>query len=280
MTGDASEDVNTYIRSKLNDLAKKHGVKIIHAVESGSRAWGFPSKDSDYDVRFFYVHSLEHYLSVDRKSDVIETPIANDEFLTVDLDMNGWDIKKAIYLALRGNAVVNEWLTSPIKYFYNEGYYDDLYSFVRGIADLGAYYHFYLNYMRQPWNSYAKIKSENIKIKHYCYVLRCALSLEWLREQKTPPPMDVPSLIHGIDLCDSLLSEIDFLITSKLISTESDTMPRNTILDEFINNSTDLDRTRSEKIELEKRNIDVANEFFRKILLNDNSIALNPSAKN
>ena len=137
-----SHDTKAYITSKLHDLAQAQGVNIIIAVESGSRAWGFPSQDSDYDVRFIYAHDLDHYLSVDGRRDVIETPISRDKFLGVDFDMNGWDIKKAIYLALRGNAVVNEWLTSPVQYMRDEKIYKDLQNFVRETADLRAYFYF------------------------------------------------------------------------------------------------------------------------------------------
>ena len=76
-----NEETRIYIRSKLDDLATQHGVRFLHAIESGSRAWGFPSSDSDYDVLFIYAHDLDHYLSVDRKRDVIETPIVEDAIL-------------------------------------------------------------------------------------------------------------------------------------------------------------------------------------------------------
>lgn len=262
-----NEDIKTYIRSKLDGLAQKHNVRIITAVESGSRAWGFPSKDSDYDVRFIYAHDLDHYLSVDRKRDVLETPIAHDEFLSVDFDMNGWDIKKAIYLALRGNAVVNEWLTSPIQYMCEKQSHKDLHVFVRETADLRAYFHFYRNYMREPWNSYSREKSKQIKIKHYCYVLRCALSLEWLEKNKTPPPMDVPSLLGGIDLDETLHGEIDRLISSKEDSVEAGAMPRNAVLDRFIAKVINEERERPPKDEQEIRNIDKANALFKKIVM-------------
>jgi hypothetical protein len=264
-----NEDIKTYISAKLDDLAKEYNVKIIHAVESGSRAWGFPSKDSDYDVRFIYAHDLDHYLSVDRKRDVIETPISHDEFLGVDFDMNGWDVKKAIYLALRGNAVVNEWLTSPVQYIRDNQCHSDLQEFVSETADLRAYFHFYRNYMREPWSSYSRETSEKIKIKHYCYVLRCALSLEWLETCKTPPPMDVPSLLKGIDLDNALRSEIDLLISSKTKSVESDTMPRNTVLDDFIDRAINEERERPPKDEQEERHIDKANAFFKKIVVEE-----------
>lgn len=264
-----NEDIKTYIRAKLDALAKEHNVRIIHAVESGSRAWGFPSKNSDYDVRFIYARDLDHYLSVDRKRDVIETPIIHDEFLGVDFDMNGWDVKKAIYLALRGNAVVNEWLTSPIQYIYDQQCHSDLQDFVSETADLRAYFHFYRNYMKEPWNSYSRENAEQIKIKHYCYVLRCALSLEWLETRKTPPPMDVPSLLKDIKLDETLRSEIALLISSKAGSVEADIMPRNTVLDNFIDSAINEERERPSKDEQEERHIDKANGLFKKIVLEE-----------
>lgn len=224
------KDVIPYISSKLYALAQEHNVRILHAIESGSRAWGFPSKDSDYDVRFIYAHDLNHYLSVDRKRDVIETPITHDAHLGVEFDMNGWDVKKAISLALRGNAVVNEWLTSPIRYIFNDRYHQDLQGFVRDTADLRAYYYFYRNYMREPWNRYLEKQSDCISLKHYCYVLRCTLSLKWLEQKETPPPMDVPSLLQGLEVAAVPRREINRLITAKADSIESDTMPRNSTL--------------------------------------------------
>ena len=98
------------ILQKLQELDKTEGVTILHAVESGSRAWGFPSPDSDYDVRFFYVHPREHYLRLDRTRDVIERPI--DEVL----DINGWDLDKTLRLLHASNPTLFEWSQSPIIY--------------------------------------------------------------------------------------------------------------------------------------------------------------------
>lgn len=262
------KEVIEYIRNKLREVEKEHNIKIIHAIESGSRAWGFPSKDSDYDVRFLYINNLDHYLSIDQKRDVIDTPIVQDDFLGVEFDMNGWDIKKAISLATRGNAVVNEWLSSPVQYIFNNDYYSRLHKFIQETADLRAYFYFYRNYMRDPWNSYSKDGTQDIKIKHYCYVLRCALSLEWLEAQETPPPMDLPSLFKGIAISTELRNEIDQLITNKAVSTEADYMPRSGILDDFINNAISEERERPAKDELEANHLDKANALFRGFVLN------------
>jgi len=104
-------DVKQQIETELQRIEQEEGVKIIYACESGSRAWGFPSKDSDYDVRFIYIRPVEWYLSIFEKRDVIERPIISDM-----LDINGWDLKKALNLFRKSNPPLLEWLQSPIVY--------------------------------------------------------------------------------------------------------------------------------------------------------------------
>ena len=103
-------DIAKEINDKLNEIEAKEGVRILHAIESGSRAWGFASPDSDYDVRFVYVRPREDYLRLDEARDVIEWQL--DEVL----DINGWDLKKALKMFAKGNAVLFEWSGSPIVY--------------------------------------------------------------------------------------------------------------------------------------------------------------------
>lgn len=75
------------ILSKLDEIENRENVRILLAVESGSRAWGFASRDSDYDVRFIYVRPKEDYLRLEKTKDVIELPIEGE------LDINGWDLE-------------------------------------------------------------------------------------------------------------------------------------------------------------------------------------------
>ena len=103
-------DIQKEIQDNLNQIEEQHDVKILLAVESGSRAWGFASADSDYDVRFIYVHRPEEYLRIDSMKDVIEWQL--DEVL----DINGWDLRKALLAFAKGNPNVMEWANSPIIY--------------------------------------------------------------------------------------------------------------------------------------------------------------------
>ena len=102
------------IISKLKQIEKDYNVRVLLAVESGSRAWGFASPDSDYDVRFIYVRPEKEYLRLEDVRDVIELPI-NDE-----LDINGWDLQKTLRLLYRSNPTLFEWFSSPIVYVETE----------------------------------------------------------------------------------------------------------------------------------------------------------------
>ncbi len=106
-------DVRQQIEVELQRIEQEEGVNILSACESGSRAWGFPSKDSDYDVRYIYIRPVEWYLSIFEKRDVIERPISDM------LDINGWDLKKALNLFRKSNPPLLEWLQSPIVYLEN-----------------------------------------------------------------------------------------------------------------------------------------------------------------
>jgi len=101
-----------HILSELRNLEVREDVRILFAVESGSRAWGFASPDSDFDVRFVYARRQDWYLSLLPGRDVIELPLIGDD------DINGWDIRKALNLALKPNPVLLEWLSSPIQYIW------------------------------------------------------------------------------------------------------------------------------------------------------------------
>lgn len=103
-------NVRGTIRGELRKIEDSHHVRILHAVESGSRAWGFSSPDSDYDVRFVYIRPAVDYLRLNEPRDVIEW--INDGVL----DINGWDVKKALRQFARGNATLFEWSLSPAVY--------------------------------------------------------------------------------------------------------------------------------------------------------------------
>src|ERR1700759_1494009 len=127
------------IDARLASICSSHGVATPLAIESGSRAWGFPSPDSDYDCRFIFVRREQDYLSPWPMRDVIETP------LDKELDVNGWELGKALKLLLKGNAVVIEWLTSPCVYEGDSIFWDEMLALAADHAGAGRIARHYLH---------------------------------------------------------------------------------------------------------------------------------------
>ncbi len=176
------------INEKLREIEQTHHVRILHAVESGSRAWGFPSPDSDYDVRFIYVHPLEHYLKLEDTRDVIELPI-NEV-----LDINGWDLRKALQLLYRTNPTFFEWMASPIVYRESD--------FAAAVRPLLPRYFSpakgLRHYLRMAERNYrVYLSSDEVRAKKYFYVLRPVLACRWILEKSTPPPFLFSELVES-----------------------------------------------------------------------------------
>ena len=198
------------IAEKLKEIEKEQGVKIILAVESGSRAWGFASPDSDYDVRFIYYRPKNEYLRLDDRRDVIELPI-NDL-----LDINGWDLDKALKLLYRSNPTLFEWLSSPIVYKSDseieaiKSIAKDYFSIKKGL------YH----YLSMAKNNYREhMKKEMVKAKKYFYILRPILACRWILDKGTPPPMLFSELMDS-ELDKSLIPYVNELLDIKMNSPE------------------------------------------------------------
>jgi predicted nucleotidyltransferase len=208
----------------LDEIERREGVRILVAVESGSRAWRFASRDSDYDVRFIYVRPVEDYLSVETRRDVIELPVDGT------LDANGWDLRKALGLIAQSNAVVTEWLTSPVVYRRDEDSAALLLGLARTCAHLPALAYHYDRSARRAWAP----GTDPVRLKSYFYALRPALALDWIRSKAEPPPMDLPSLMGGGPLPDDLREDVAMLLLRKREATESETAERVPSLDAYL----------------------------------------------
>lgn len=195
------------IDAELDRIEHSYRVRIPLAIESGSRAWGFPSPDSDYDCRFVYVASMDDYLTPWRRRDVIETP------LTGLLDVNGWDLAKALRLLVAGNAVLIEWLMSPIVYRGDDRFREDLRALAVEVADRNRVARHYLHLGVKQWAAARR----NGSLKKVFYGLRPALALRWLREHPgaAVAPMHVPTLMDGCDLPAELTSAVSELTALK-----------------------------------------------------------------
>lgn len=195
------------IDDRLRSVALEQGVAIPWAIESGSRAWGFASPDSDYDCRFLFVRPAREYLSPWRPRDVIETP------LDPVLDVNGWDLVKAVRLAVAGNATVGEWLRSPLVYDGDPRFRDDLLALVDQVADTSGTRRHYLHVGRQQWA--AATAGDEVKLKKVLYAVRAAACVRWLDLHEGVPPMNLAELREEIALEPSVSEALDELLDLK-----------------------------------------------------------------
>lgn len=174
------------ILQKLLELEQSENIRILYACESGSRAWGFASQDSDFDVRFIYAKSVNHYLSIAETTDVVGLPV-NEV-----LDIGGWDIKKALKLFLKSNAPLYEWLQSPILYREDNPFAQELRNLMVIYFSPKAGANHYLSMANNTLRD--DLQGEHVKLKRYFYALRPALACLWIIEKQLVPPMEFEPL--------------------------------------------------------------------------------------
>lgn len=214
------------ILTELRQLERDEKVTVLFACESGSRAWGFESTDSDYDVRFIYLRPTERYLTLNRGREVIERPI-NDQ-----LDISGWDIVKALDLFRRSNPPILEWLQSPIVYAERSSFAHALRGLIGEYCSPIACLYHYLSMATK--NRQAVLEGDIVRVKTYFYLLRPLLACLWLERGLGVAPMEFRTLVDTLITDPALLREIDNLLTIKRAGTEPDRCPKNTLFSAFI----------------------------------------------
>ena len=198
------------IIEKLLEIEQKENVRILHAVESGSRAWGFESPDSDYDVRFIYVRDVDFYLRLGKTKDVIEWQL--DEVF----DVNGWDLQKALRLLHSSNPTLFEWNNSPIVYKTTEEWGNIKEEINKCFSAKSGLYH-YLNTAKSNYREY--LKGEMVRLKKYFYVIRPILACKWILEKNSPPPVLFEELMNAV-LEPELKGMVENLIETKMKTPE------------------------------------------------------------
>ena len=256
-----TDDMRQIIIAELYKIEVTENIKILFAIESGSRAWGFPSPDSDYDVRFIYARPADWYLSLAPGRDVIELPIVDD------LDINGWDIKKALGLLLKPNPVMLEWLSSPIRYIWNEDVCSLLTTFSEEVAHGPACLNHYLHLGGRQWDIYIRGKDE-VNLKKYFYIVRPAMAVRWMRlHPAIIPPMNFQELLAGINLDTELTSALEDLLYAKSQSKEIGLASRVACIDAFITAEFTWAKEAVKTISGEKPKLrQQADDIFRKIV--------------
>ena len=256
-TGTVEDEVNLPMRDaiaqKLCEIERCEDITILHAVESGSRAWGFASPDSDYDVRFFYMRPKQHYLRLDKKRDVLEYPIHDV------LDINGWDLDKTLRLLHASNPTLFEWSNSPIVYKTTD-------CFNKILPVIGDYFvaksglWHYLSMAEGNYREY--LKGEMVKAKKYFYVIRPLLACRWILERHAPPPMLFTDLVET-QLEPEFRQAVYDLLKLKMSAPEIGELPRIMPLNNFIEQNLGLLRAQIEALPQEsQRDWEPLNELF------------------
>ncbi len=229
-----SKQVRTEILSRISIAEQEHNVRVLYAIESGSRAWGFASPNSDYDVRFIYAHPKDWYVAVDleKKRDVIEYEIIDE------IDINGWDVRKALQLFSKSNPAFVEWIQSPIVYIDDGKFAQSARNLVGKIysPEKGIYH--YRSMAKTNYRGY--LREKMVPLKKYFYVLRPLLSIRWLEKHGTPAPIEFDVLRSLIEHERELSAEISSLLDRKKMSMEKELAPAIPLLNEFI--ESELDR--------------------------------------
>ncbi|MEQ9229078.1 MAG: nucleotidyltransferase domain-containing protein [Cyclobacteriaceae bacterium] len=214
------------IKTELKRIEQEHNIQILYAVESGSRAWGFASKDSDWDVRFIYVHHPDWYLAIDDKKDSMEVMLPND------LDFAGWELRKTLKLFRKSNPPLLEWLRSPLVYL-------EQYSTAEQMQDLSAQFfnpksctYHYLHMAEGNYRDY--LQGEQVRVKKYFYVLRPILACKWIEETNTMAPMEFFELVSSQVSNHELRTEIEQLLERKMNGDELDLEPRINVINQFV----------------------------------------------
>lgn len=214
------------VLKRLADLAMAEDVRVLYACESGSRAWGFADPGSDYDVRFLYLRPLPYYLSVFPKADNLQLRKEGD------LDLAGWDLKKALGLMHGGNPALNEWLGSPVVYWNEPGFVESFRALAaRFYRPTPTAYHYY-HMARGNYEKY--LTALGVPLKKYLYVLRPVLAVLWVEANLGPVPTAFSDLLAGLPLADDVKAECQALVARKVSGEPMGVGPRNVMLDAFL----------------------------------------------
>ncbi len=214
------------IKKELQRLEKQHDIKILYAVESGSRAWGFASLDSDWDVRYIYIHTLDWYLKIDEQKD------SQEEILPNEIDLSGWELKKALRLFRKSNPPLLEWLNSPMVYL-------EQFSTATKLRDMTSKYfnpksciYHYLHMADGNYRTY--LQKDVVRVKKYFYVLRPILACDWILQTNTMAPMEFSKLLESQVTDSNLKNEIEKLLVRKISGEELNEEPKIQIINDFV----------------------------------------------
>jgi len=253
------------IKQYLIEIEKERNIKILWACETGSRAWGFPSTDSDYDVRVIYAHKTDWYLSLTDQKDSIEIMLENN-----DIDISGWELKKSLNLLRKSNAAMLERIQSLIVYVQDAEFIEELRITSRLFYSKIATMHHYLSMAKKGLEDLEG--GDEYKLKKFFYTLRAATVCKWVIEKDVSPPIEFSKLYNNLSLSESLIARIEELIKLKSEVTESYFHKGEKELVNFIKSCIEKAGDIKNNLPAAKGDITALNNLFRKYIYkyNDN----------
>ncbi len=245
------------IKKYLSDLEKEKGIEILLACETGSRAWGFPSPDSDFDVRVIYKHKKDWYLSLTEEKDTIEYFLENNE-----IDISGWDLRKSLRLLWKSNPPLLERIQSPIIYAADKDFLSGINSIAQETYSRIATIHHYLSMAKKALEEV--VNSDDYKLKRFFYALRASVACIWILEKEEFPPIEFGKVINGLDLPQNLVTRIKELIELKSTISESYLHKGEQELVKFMESCIEKAENESKSLLTSKAQMKELNEFFIK----------------
>lgn len=244
------------IKNKLIEIEEKNNIKILLACETGSRGWGFPSPDSDYDVRFLYVHPVDWYLCVHEKEDHITVPISDE------LDITGWELKKSLQLLTKHNAALMERLQSPIIYSEVKNFKEEYFLLAKENFSAISVMHHYLSMAKSYYEKCAATKE--IKLKSLFYAIRTTITSHWIHAYKTLPPMELEKLMKVIEDRKELVDRIRELVKIKKDQSEAYLHTEEPLILEYLNSTLTMCEAGSKSLPGDKYKSESLDAFFKK----------------
>jgi predicted nucleotidyltransferase len=236
-------------------MEREKNIKILYACETGSRAWGFPSPDSDYDVRFIYMHERDWYLFLSRQKDTIE-------YMEEDLDITGWDLKKCLTLLKKSNVPLIERFQSPIEYYAAPGFKAEFKQLIGSYySPIAVFFHHY-SLANKFWQD---IKDkEQYKLKSFFYLVRSLLSCNWVVRDQSVLPMHIEALMQYTD--EKTKDRLRELIQLKSGVGEKYLHSRDIQMNNWIEELFKRLEVSKQNLGVNKMNISLLNEFFLKMV--------------
>lgn len=243
------------IKHILTEIERKKNIKILYACETGSRAWGFPSPDSDFDIRFMYMHERDWYLSLSVKKDTVE-------IMDGDLDITGWDLKKSLTLLKKSNAPLIERFNSPIEYSSVPGFKDEFKELIANYYSPIAVFFHHHSLATKFWDELKN--KEKLKLKSYFYLIRSLLSCNWILKDNSVLPMHIEGLMKYVE--EEYKERLRELIALKRAVGEKYLHKKDEQLNEWILSLFEYIETGKENLAVNNVDMGLLNDFFLKML--------------